>query len=210
MLADRIGLERFSIVGVSGGGPFALACGQRLGARIDRIGIVCGMGELDDGARITGMHPAAAFGLSMSRQVPWFAQWSYGHLVAPVLGRFPGAVFRLLSAAASPADREVLEDPAIHATISASFKEAFRAGGDGPAQELGLFLRPWDIAPEEVRVPVQLWHGEADRTVPAAMGRRLAERLPDCEARFLPDEGHFSLVVRHIDAVLARLVDALP
>jgi pimeloyl-ACP methyl ester carboxylesterase len=111
-----------------------------------------------------------------------------------------------LTGAASPADREVMTDPEVHRRIAASFTEAFSSGAEGPAQELGLFARHWDIDPARVRVAVQLWHGEADRTVPVAMGRRLAQRLPDCDARFLAGEGHFSLVVRYLDRILADLI----
>jgi hypothetical protein len=42
-------------------------------------------------------------------------------------------------------------------------------------------------------------------TVPVAMGKRLAAALPDCSARFYPDEGHYSLPVRRIEEILAAL-----
>ena len=52
---------------------------------------------------------------------------------------------------------------------------------------------------------VHLWHGEEDVIVPPAMGRYVADRIPDCEATFLPGEGHFSFAVGH----LGRILDAL-
>jgi len=43
---------------------------------------------------------------------------------------------------------------------------------------------------EEIKVPVFLWHGEADAIVPVGMGRYLAEHIPHCRARFIPGAGH--------------------
>ena len=59
-----------------------------------------------------------------------------------------------------------------------------------------------------IAVPVLLWHGAIDPTVPVAMGRRLQELIPGCDARFYPGEGHFSLPIRRMDEVLCALKDA--
>lgn len=85
------------------------------------------------------------------------------------------------------------------------------AGGEllpglaGNAGELRLLARPWAFRLADIATPVHLWHGESDVTVPAAMGRYLASRLPRCDASFLPGEGHFSLPVNHADSILAAL-----
>jgi pimeloyl-ACP methyl ester carboxylesterase len=86
-----------------------------------------------------------------------------------------------------------------------SFREALRQGGRGVALDLTLYAQPWETAVEAIRVPCHLWHGEQDTTVPVVMGRRLAAALPDCSARFYPDEGHFSLPVQKLEEILATL-----
>ena len=62
------------------------------------------------------------------------------------------------------------------------------------ADELLLLTRPWTFRLEEIRVPVRLWHGEADGVVPVAMGRYLAGSIPDCRAEFIPGAGHYVVV----------------
>lgn len=73
------------------------------------------------------------------------------------------------------------------------------------AWELTLLARPWDFSLKEVSVPVRIWQGLSDNIVPPAIAQRLAAALPHSESRYLPDEGHLSLVVRHLGAVLAEL-----
>ncbi len=51
---------------------------------------------------------------------------------------------------------------------------------------------------------VHLWQGEADRSV-GNMGHYLAEKLPNCEERFIPDTGHF-WIFEHMEEVLETLV----
>ena len=57
----------------------------------------------------------------------------------------------------------------------------------------------------DIRVPVYLWHGEKDRIVPVAMGRRLAAAIPECQAAFPPEHGHFSLILAGMKTMLGEI-----
>lgn len=207
-LADELGLASFRLIGVSGGGPYAIAGSLGLGARITGTAIVCGLGEFSARNPTDGMNAAAAASIRLCLKTPTFARWAYLRVIGPILKRYPELAFRILLGSSTGADREVLADTYVRKTIVASFTEAFRNGAAGPTQELLLLTQPWDIDPRRVDIPVQLWHGEADRTVPVAMGRRHAALLPNVDAHFLPGEGHFSLIVRHMSRILGDLIDA--
>ena len=88
----------------------------------------------------------------------------------------------------------------------AGLKEAFRQGGRGAADELMLLTRPWTFRPEEIRIPVRLWHGEADAVVPVGMGRYLAAAIPGCRAEFIPGAGHY-LVFDRIGPFLDAMIE---
>jgi pimeloyl-ACP methyl ester carboxylesterase len=205
-LADDLGLSRFHLIGVSGGAPYAVACGQHLGDRIRGLALVCGLGELADPSATRGMNPAAAAALNFQRRSPRLGYQVYLRVIGPMLRRHPAGVFRIIVENGTAADRAVLADPNVRSVIIDSFAEAFRRGAAGPAQELALITRDWGLDPKRLAQPVRLWHGEADRTVPVAMGRRHAAMLPNVHSRFLPDEGHFSLVVRYMHEILADLI----
>jgi pimeloyl-ACP methyl ester carboxylesterase len=110
-----------------------------------------------------------------------------------------------MMATAPPADRRVLADPGYRALVTESTAEALRQGGGGAAWELTLLAQPWGFKLQEVPVPVRIWQGLADNIVPAATAQDLAAVLPNSECHYLPGEGHLSLLVRHLDAVLADL-----
>jgi pimeloyl-ACP methyl ester carboxylesterase len=126
-----------------------------------------------------------------------------------VTGRNPkliaALVFGLVSTPLTPEEQAALGDPALQAMYLDSVLEAYRKGWRGHAWDLIVINRPWGIPLEQIGVPVYLWHGEADRLVPPAMGRYLAEHIPGCRAEFIPDAGHL-LVFTRWSAMLAALL----
>ena len=115
-------------------------------------------------------------------------------------------MFERARALAASADRPILRRPHVAAALSASLREASRQGGQGVADDLLLLTRPWTFRLDEIRVPVRLWHGEADDMVPVAMGRYLARAIPNCRAEFIPGGGHY-FVFDRIGPLLDGIMD---
>lgn len=204
-LADHLGLYEYAVLGVSGGAPYAVSCAAEPDRRLRRLGLVCGLGPMQTAQDIRGMRLPARLLIGLARDYPSLALWLNTRLVGPLLYRLPDLGMFILSRAAPPADREILADPQLRAVFRAAAREAFRQGGRGAAWDLYLYTRDWGFDPGRAAVPALLWHGEADATVPVEHGRLYADWLPDCRARFLPGEGHFSLPVHCMPEVLAAL-----
>jgi pimeloyl-ACP methyl ester carboxylesterase len=204
-LADALDLERFSVLGVSGGGPYAIACACRIPQRIRAVGLVGALGPVSLPELGGAMKLPARFSFQLARQYPSLADLLYARLAGRILWRWP--LLALLLLRASQPDQPVLGNPAVADILRLSIGEAFRQGGRGAVQELTLLGGNWDVDPGRITCPVFLWHGEEDRTVPVAMGRYLAAMIPRCRARFLPAEGHFSLPIGHMEEILSTIVE---
>jgi pimeloyl-ACP methyl ester carboxylesterase len=205
-LADALGITRFAVVGISGGGPYAAACAWRLPGRVTCAGIISGAvpGCGPDLAADLRRHGHGLFDLVLD--APWL-MCAVMNLGALPCRRLPGRIFAWVRALAAPEDQAVLGRAEVAAALSASLREAFRNGGRGVADELLLLMRPWTVRLEEIQVPVRLWHGEADGIVPVAMGRYLARSIPNCRAEFIPGGGHylaFDWIGPVLDAMMAR------
>lgn len=203
-LADWFGLERFAVVGVSGGGPYALACAARIPERLSRVALVGALGPLGHKQLTDDMVTLNRLALTLAAHWPSLARLG-GHLAAHWVRGHLERYLTAITAGASPADRKVLGDAGYRTLLVESTREALRQGGRGVAWELTLLAQPWDFRLREVLLPVRIWQGLADNIVPAAIARHLAAALPDSESHYLPDEGHLSLVVKHLDTVLADL-----
>jgi len=204
--ATALGLPRFSALGVSGGGPYLLACARTLAPRLVTAGIFCGLGPLDRPDATEAMTPFSRLALGLGRRAPGSARL-LAVPVAAVLRRWPERVVDHLAKTLPEPDRAVLADPALRPLFAASYRESVRGGARGPAHDLMLYTRPWGFGLDEIPLPVHLWHGERDTVVPASIARAQQRALRDCRARFFPGEAHFSVVARHLRAMLDLLRD---
>jgi pimeloyl-ACP methyl ester carboxylesterase len=192
-------------MGMSGGAPYAVCCAVTDDARLNRLGIICGLGPLQRPVDANGMGlPARSF-IALARNRPSIAIPLYSKLIGPFMYRYPAWAIAILIAAAPECDRAVFSDVTKRRLHMEAIREGFRRGGAGAAWDLHLYTRPWGFDSKAVKVNSFLWHGELDRTVPAAMGRDYARQLPGCRAEFIPGEGHFSLPEKVIMNVFGSL-----
>ena len=209
-LADALGAERFAVVGASGGGPHALACGALAADRCAAVATVAGVGpwQMAGLEFLAGMGEGneVEFGAAVEGEQPLrvvIGPWREQMLAGGTQGTYDALVTVL-----SPPDREVFstdfaED--FHRGVQTSLRD----GVDGWVDDDLAFVRPWGFALDDVRVPVHLWQGGQDLMVPPAHGRWLAEHLPTCTPHLLPDDGHLTLLLRRPAQILGDLAAAL-
>ena len=198
-VADMLGLDRFSVLGSSGGGPYALACAHELPERITRAGLIGGVGPFDAPGATEGMRRQNRVGFRLGARFPALARlimWS----MERQLRRRPERTLDAIAQAMSPADAEIARRPEVRRILAEVITEAFRQGSRGAALDVVLLGRPWGFRLDEIEPAVFLWQGETDVLVPPAMGRYLAALIPDCHATFFPGEGHL-LVVDHMSEI---------
>lgn len=204
-LADALGLDRFAVVGVSGGGKYACACAWALPDRVTRVAVVSSTCPFDlPGARATwSADDRRLYGAA--DRAPWLARLFLAR-VARGVRRNPDALLAAVGRTVGDADREVLASRAFREALARNAGEAFRQGGRGPAHDLMLEARPWGVALERIEVRVEVWHGGDDRVVDRAQAGLLADAIPVATEHVVPGEGHFSLLARHARAILASTV----
>ncbi len=201
--ADLLGIARFSVVGASGGGPYALACAYQLPDRVVRAGVISGVGPYDVPGNTRGMRWQNRLAFGWGARWPALARLIMRGMRRNVLHR-PDRTVEAIAQAMSPVDAEIVRRPEVRALLAADIAEAFRQGIDGAARDVVLLGRAWGFSLREIGPPVHLWQGEADVLVPPAMGRYQAAQIPGCHAEFLPGEGHL-LVIDHMPEIIRAL-----
>jgi pimeloyl-ACP methyl ester carboxylesterase/acyl dehydratase len=180
-VVDHLGIGHFAVVGHSGGGPRALACGARLSDRV--LAVVA----------ISSPAPWPAAGLD------YFAGMSDGtarELRAAARGR--AQLEQVLTA--NEFDRESFI-PADYAALDGNWSWFNGIVAAGTATGIGGMVEddvsamaPWDFDLGGVTAPTLIMHGTDDRMVPSSHSEWLAAHCPAAELRLVPGQGHISVL----------------
>jgi pimeloyl-ACP methyl ester carboxylesterase len=192
-IADALGIERFAVMGHSGGATYALACAALLPERV--LAAVC----------LAGLAPIDAPDLD------WFAGMaSFGaaQLRAAAVGRT--ALENYL--ASNEWDPEQFT-PADHAALAGAWSwvgivagKAIDGGRGGMVADNLAYVAPWGFEPAQITTPVLILQGGEDRVVPSSHGQWLARQIRSAELWLRPHDGHIS-ILNSATATLDWLLD---
>lgn len=202
-LADALGLERFAILAITGGGAYALACAARIPQRLTGVALVSPSAPLDaPGVTIDGVMARL---LTLSRRAPW-ALWMLYALVVPLIRRQPERVHRLVSGNLSAPDRIVAQRPEMREMQIPMFLEVFHSGYRGEARELALESGGWGFRLDDITAPVQIWDGDQNNLIPPQHAAYLARVIPGARLHICHGEGHL-LIVDHMEEIISGILD---
>jgi pimeloyl-ACP methyl ester carboxylesterase len=206
-LADRLSLDQFGLIGVSGGGPYTLACAARIPERLDGCALICPLGPIYIDAVLNTMNWAVRTNLLVAKQPQWLGELMFGGHTTALLEHWPKLVEDLRSIAAPKADRDVLKQGNNTAILNQTIVDAMRNGAPGARRDLILYTHDWQLDFAAITRPIQIWHGDADGTAPIQHARWYAEHLSNARLVELPGEGHYSVPVLYARQILSKLHD---
>lgn len=206
-IADRLGIERFRILGISGGAPYAFASGWKTPERVEKIAVVSGAPPLDGLKDLDGLLPIHRQMLVLREKNPRLLKALF-HLARPFVAmRMPLRLRPLLLKFLQPCDANVLRESRKFEICFDSARHAWRSSALGVMTDAEIYAAPWGFPLEEVRVPVALWHGSKDRTFAPRLAENVAARLPNRQFHLVEGAGHYSLPIRYINEILRDLVE---
>jgi pimeloyl-ACP methyl ester carboxylesterase len=189
-LCTALALDRFAVVGLSGGGPYALACAHEMPERVAVVavlgGVVPAVGR--DAARGGANDLIRMFAPMLERG--WRPLGAVMSRLVRVLERWADPATDLFARAMPPGDQAVFADRATRRMFQEDLLVGAREHMDALWLDARLFGRSWGFDLRDVRVPTLLRYGDADTIVPLVHGEHLARRLPNAELRVYAGEGH--------------------
>lgn len=201
-LADALDLDRFGLLGVSAGGPNALATAFLAGERITAVSVMSCVGPVRRPARAPGLQGAARAAFSLARVNTAAVRTAVAPLMS--LGRHrPAALVDLRARAMAPVDREVLARHTVRELYEAEARHASPSAPAAFAVDLTLLAGEWPFDVGGITAHVHLWHGELDHEAPMRQAEALADALPASTLHRAPAGGHLSFVDHLRDALLA-------
>ena len=205
-VAAHLQIDKFKILAISGGAPYAYVAGWMIPERVEAIAVVSGappIAELPDRSGLLALYRRL---LTLRGSRPGLLRALF-HIARPFASmKLPVRVRPLLLKILQPCDANVLRDSKSFEACFESARQAWRSSAEGVMADAEIYANPWGFPLEEVRVPVRLWHGKKDRTFSFRLAEQIATRLPNCEFHLVDGAGHYSLPIRHTHEILADLL----
>lgn len=191
-IADVLGIDEMAVIGLSGGGPYALACGAAMPDRVAVVGVLGGVAPTIGPEAISG--GLMSLGSAIAPYMPFIglplrlAAVGLIQLIRPVGSRAVDMYGRV-----SPVgDRRLLARPEFKAMFLDDLLNGSRKQMAAPFADVVVFAKDWGFRLDQVKVPVRWWHGDKDHIVPFAHGEHVVALLPDAELYTLPGESHLA------------------
>ncbi|MEP6810324.1 MAG: alpha/beta hydrolase [Chthoniobacterales bacterium] len=206
-LVEHLSLDRFHLLAISGGAPYAYATARALPEQVRALAIVSGappLVGLEDHSGLLPMHRR------LLRVYAWQPEVlrALFHLARPfLLVRPPLRLRPLLLRFLQPCDAQALRERAAFESCFESARQAWSGSAQGLIADAEIYVRPWGFEPEEIQRPVRMWHGKEDRTFAFHLAEELCARLPDCRLNLVENAGHYSLPIRYMGEILRDLVE---
>jgi pimeloyl-ACP methyl ester carboxylesterase len=218
-LANHLGIDQFSVIGHSCGGPHALACARFLPKRLLGCAVLSGLAPQAADPLTDGMLASIRIQTAIYRHWPRSLDpiagglWQLARpLVGPLLryeSRHPEKGLERMQKMLPPCDAAVVSRselrPAMLAEVTAFTNAVLRTS----VQDMAIAIRDWGFELDDIEAPVQIWHGDLDRNIPISHAHRLANTIPDATLHPCPGEGHW-LLVDHMAEVLSKVTARRP
>ena len=208
-VARSLQLDEFSLIGISGGTPYALAALSRMRDRVKTVTVISGMGPMRLPGALRGMDRRRRIALLVGSRFPAVARRGFRKAARRFVADPEKLLDRLILTWSLP-DQVVFKRKDVYDLFMQDLHQVFTLGV-GPitlAHELKLY-RNYGTSlrdlPQDKRIT--LWHGLSDNIVPPSMACKMALALPNCEAHLVAG-GHF-VAVDIAGQIIARLRQSL-
>lgn len=189
-IADTLGIDKFAVVGLSGGGPYTLAAAAAMPERVVAAGVLGGVAPYvgPDGisSGLMNLGSTVAPVLEVAGMPIRLAAATLIKFIAPV----GSPVLEIYARISPEGDRRLLARPEFKAMFLDDLLNGGRKQLSAPFYDIVDFVRDWGFRLDEVKVPVRWWHGDKDHIVPFEHGVHVVSLLPDAEMTVLPGESH--------------------
>jgi len=187
---DAKGIDRFAVCGLSGGGPYTLACAFYLEDRVVAATLLGGVAPAAGADAIRGgVTPVVRALAPVVKRVRVPLNRLLVRLVQGLASQADAAV-DLAARFMPPGDKAVFEDPAMRYMFVDDILHGSRLQMQAMLHDVSVFARDWGFRLRDIQTPVYLLYGDADNIVPLAHGEHMAARLPNAVLRVRKGEGH--------------------
>jgi pimeloyl-ACP methyl ester carboxylesterase len=203
-IANILSINKFSIIGVSGGGPYAVSCAYKIPEKLDNVIVSSGLGPLHQIAK--SKSAPFVYKIIFRTFFIWkITTYIWIHLYKYLSKSFPTVLIKISLIGKPDYDKKILLDPLVGEKFIKKTNEAFRQGVEGAWKDFNIYFSDWGFSLMDVKKKVILYHAQGDKNAPVWMGRFYKNNLPNRKYfEVSKEKGHY-LLQKYASEILQQL-----
>jgi len=196
-LANHLGIDKFALLGFSGGAHYVITCAALLAEFVTRAVVISGASLPLDTSEMSRMNKLFFTLGTMPIVGTWLQKKQRGRISK--MAKDPDAYMeskqvRKMLENVPKDEAKLFLDSGFRNVLFRSSVEAYRQGSDSiraMIQEVKLMKRGWEVDLSQIPSGlVHIWHGTADKTAPVSNAYKNAEAIPGAHLEIFEGEGH--------------------
>lgn len=185
-VADSLNLQKFSVIGHSGGGPYAMACASQLSNRIEKVLLLAATSPVN--------RKKATKDMMFTNKLLFFiakrSKFIFANIVKSVISNGEEKFLAQMESSLPTSDKDVINE--MREIILEDIHEGI-CQPDGFIHDFYILAQDWGFDLKKISMPVEIWHGEEDVNVPMQMSEYYSQILPKANLTRIKEQGHFLL-----------------
>ncbi len=211
-LADFLNIDKFGVMGWSGGGMPTTICAHEIPERLLFNFTFAGYtnwAEMPNaesylaGGRDNVENAGAMFRLSTVED--------FSKSLMPMHERLktsPEEAYAAIINQLNDTDKAIAAKTSFKKIFIRSQIEAFKQGTTGPGHDGFLHFQDWGFRLRNIAFPIHVFHGNSDGLVPVEYGKHLRDNVQNCRLTLWEGEGHFA-PNNHMEEIFDLAAEAL-
>ncbi len=205
ILADKLNINSFSIISQSGGSAYGFACAYAAPERILQLSAVSALTPPDMAMDNKEVPFKTRFAINMFKKTPsWLLVKMYDNMYKTIKNS-PDAFYNKVYKKATDVEKHILSTTEYYTVYTQNVLDALKNGSSASITDIRLCFKPWGFDLSKISVPVQIWHGQDDKSSPVQLVNTMQKELKFCEARYIQGESHMSLMQNYAEEILKVL-----
>lgn len=209
-LADSLGIQKFSVLGVSSGAKYALACAFKIPQKLYSCNVLSGASPMEFMTK--DMPKYNRFFIALIQYIPFLINPIYWFLYGRLSKHTPTSdtFLKHITHVLDDVDKKLFENKQIKKNLLDAFHESYVQGSKGVAYDASFDIQrsSWGFKLEEIDFKsIHFWHGGLDKGVPFSMTKKMIDKIQNATFTFYPDEGHLSLIFNQINEIMDLLAE---
>ncbi|MCG8571722.1 MAG: alpha/beta hydrolase [Spirochaetes bacterium] len=202
-LLSYLQIDKVTILGVSGGGPYTLACGYKIPDKVDQLVVVSSAGPSNVGSITEAISSTNRIVYKIARRFPWLMNLNMRLLIS-WQRKSPVKFIQKMAYKLSGPDQDAIKRAEVQAIMKDIYLNSYKKTWKGYARDVILQANDWGFDLRQIQPRVIIFQANDDTSSPPAVGEYFSQIIPNNQLYCYDNAGHLWQLL-HLSEILSKI-----